>query len=303
MSQFWPFRRKSNQADTHSISGSTSRRLFGREYTAGIPYALPADASEMNRLDFQHFVLRQAFQGNYAAPLQNPSSILDVGTGTGRWAKEMALLFSAANVIGLDIKEPVADEQSASPAAPDLRPANYTFVPGNILEGLPFPDASFDFVHQRLLFFAIPSDRWQFVVNELYRVTRPGGWVEVVEGHFGYDPMGPTAQRIADAMLPAMLQRGIDPRHSALLDRFLRDAGLQQVQLRMVKLPVGDWGGRLGKLAATDVLSFSQAARPLLLAQGMTESEFAQLIETMRRECEHLRYTWPFYIAYGQRLG
>lgn len=304
MSRFWPFRRKSSQAGTQNSNGGVPRRrLFGREYTAGVPYALPSDVGEMNRLDFQHFVLRQAFQGNYAAPLQSPASILDVGTGTGRWAKEMALLFPTANVIGLDIKEPVADEQSASPAAPDLRPANYTFVSGNILEGLPFPDASFDFVHQRLLFFAIPTDRWQFVMNELCRVTRPGGWVEVVEGHFGYDPMGPAAQRIADAMLPAMQQRGIDPRNSALLDQFLRNAGLQQVEMRVAKLPVGEWGGRIGKLAATDVLSFSQAAKPLLLAQGMTESEFAQLVETMRRECEQLHTTWPFYIAYGQRPG
>lgn len=52
---------------------------------------------------------------------------------------------------------------------------------------------------------------------------------------------------------------------------------------------------------ATQPYSSDEASKPLLLAQGMTESEFAQLIETMRRECEQLRYTWPFYIAYGQR--
>jgi ubiquinone/menaquinone biosynthesis C-methylase UbiE len=304
MWRFWPFRRRSREGDARRVGGNVPRRrLFGREYTAGIPYTLPSDLGEMNRLDFQHYVLRQAFKGNYAPPLRNPTSILDVGSGTGRWANEMAHLFPTAKVIGLDIKEPVADEHGSSSSAPDPHPPNYTFVPGNILESLPFADASFDFVHQRLLFFAIPTDRWQFVVNELSRVTRPGGWVEVVEGHYGYDPMGPAAQQIADAMLPAMQQRGIDPRSSAQLEQFLHNAGLQQVQLRTVKLPVGDWGGRLGKLVATDVLSFSQAAKPLLLAQGMTESDFAHLIATMRREMDALRYTWPFYIVYGQRPG
>lgn len=302
MWRFWPFRRASSRAGAFA-SGGAPRRLFGREYAAGVPYALPSDLGEMNRLDFQHFVLRQAFKGNFAAPISNPASILDVGSGTGRWAKEMAALFPAASVTGLDIKEPVAGEQSASSAATDPRPANYRFVPGNILEGLPFPDASFDFVHQRLLFFAIPSDRWQFVLNELIRVTRPGGWVEVVEGHYGYEPMGPAAQLIADVMLSTMQKRGIDPRNSARLDQYLLTAGFQPVQTRTVKLPVGDWGGRLGQLAATDVLSFSQAAKPLLRAQGMSESECALLIETMRSECETLRYTWPFHIAYGQRPG
>ena len=292
----WPFRRKSKADKDDADTGRS--RLFGREYTAGVPYALPSDLSEMNRLDFQHFILRQAFKGNYAAPIRNPYRILDVGTGTGRWAKEVAALFPAASVTGLDVKEQAAESQGA-----DLNPANYAFVSGNILEGLPFPDASFDFVHQRLLFFAIPSDRWQFVLNELVRVTRPGGWVEVVEGRYGYEPMGPAAQHISDVMLATMLQRGIDPRASAHLDGFLRNAGLQQVQTRTIKLPVGDWGGRLGQLALTDVMTFSQAAKPLLLAQGMTEGECAALTAEMRRECETMRYTWPFYIVYGQRPG
>jgi ubiquinone/menaquinone biosynthesis C-methylase UbiE len=302
MWRFWPFRRRSSQESTPARDGAPRRSLFGREYAPGVPYALPSDLGEVNRLDFQHFVLRQAFKGNYAAPIGKPASILDVGSGTGRWAKEMAALFPNARVTGVDIKESAAGEPGAATAA-DQRPANYTFVPGNILEGLPFPDASFDFVHQRLLFFAIPSDRWQFVLNELYRVTRPGGWVEVVEGHYGYEPMGPAAQRISDVMLNAMQRRGIDPRNSARLDQFLQKAGFQRVQARTLKLPVGDWGGRLGQLLVTDVLSFSQAAKPLLLAQGMSEAECAQLIETMRRECESLRYTWPFHIAYGQRPG
>lgn len=303
MSQFWPFRRKSRQDDAPASDDTPRRRFFGREYTVGVPYALPSDLGEMNRLDFQHFVLRQAFKGNYAAPVRKPSRILDVGSGTGRWAREMAALFPSATVTGIDIKNPASDEQNAASAALDTHLASYQFIHGNILEGLPFPDASFDFVHLRLLFFAIPTDRWQFVLNELTRVTCPGGWVEVVEGRYGYEPMGPAAQQIADAMLPAMLQRGIDPRNSAHLAQYLHNAGLQRVQTRTIKLPVGDWGGRLGQLAATDVLSFSQAAKPLLLAQGMSEAEFGQLVETMRHECEQLRYTWPFYIVFGQRTA
>ena len=296
----WPFNRKTDKS-ANEESGGGRRRLFGREYTAGVPYALPSDLSEMNRLDFQHFILRQAFKGNYAAPVRAPARILDVGTGTGRWAKEVAQLFPNASVIGLDIKEQAADTQSGVSPAAELRPANYSFVSSNILEGLPFPNASFDYVHQRLLFFAIPSDRWQFVLDELVRVTRPGGWVEVVEGRYGYEPMGPAAQHISDVMLSAMQQRGIDPRASEHLDTYLRNAGLHQVQTRIIKLPVGDWGGRLGQLAVTDVMTFSQAAKPLLLAQGMTESEYASLIAEMRRECETMKYTWPFFVVYGQR--
>ena len=89
MPRFWPFRRAAQPA-TSAPAGGRQRRLFGREYTADVPYALPSDLGEMNRLDFQHYLLRQAFKGIYAAPIGAPRDILDVGAGTGRWAKEMA---------------------------------------------------------------------------------------------------------------------------------------------------------------------------------------------------------------------
>ncbi|HEU0025479.1 MAG TPA: hypothetical protein VFQ25_00045 [Ktedonobacterales bacterium] len=63
---------------------------FGQARVRGVPYNLPRDLEEMNRLDFQHYLFRFALQGNFAVPIQAPRSILDVGTGTGRWAREMA---------------------------------------------------------------------------------------------------------------------------------------------------------------------------------------------------------------------
>src|SRR5689334_15401882 len=72
------------------------------------PYVLPHNDSEVKRLDFQHFLLRFGLRGNFAAPVRNVSSILDVGCGTGRWAMEVATIFPQANVIGVDL-QPVED--------------------------------------------------------------------------------------------------------------------------------------------------------------------------------------------------
>jgi hypothetical protein len=60
--------------------------IAGRVRSVGIPYMNARDLEEVNRLDFQHYILRNAFQGLYAVPLRNPRDIVDVGTGTGRWA-------------------------------------------------------------------------------------------------------------------------------------------------------------------------------------------------------------------------
>ena len=71
-------------------SAALTTTVGGRTHARGIPYVLPRDLEEMNRLDFQHYVLRQAFKGNFLAPVERPLAILDVGTGTGRWALEVA---------------------------------------------------------------------------------------------------------------------------------------------------------------------------------------------------------------------
>lgn len=301
MPPFWPFRRKPAVRDDIEVV-APRRQVHGREFAVGVPYGLPSDLGETNRLDFQHYVLRLAFKGNYASPIQSPLSILDVGTGTGRWAMDLATQFPQANVVGLDIKEPPADERNKSRQLADARPENYRFVAGNVLEGLPFADQSFDFVHQRLLFFGIPADKWPFVLAELRRVTRVGGWIEAAEGYFGYEPMGPATQKLVETAFAALQARGIDPRSGPVLKEYLAQAGLSNTEQWVAKLPVGAWGGRIGTLLATDLAEAHLAARPLVLSQGVSEAEWDVLRDTMRREWEQLHSTWPFYIAYGQRM-
>ncbi len=90
-STLWVSDRRSAKPQTPAGGASgqgaaPTRTVRGRTHARGIPYVLPRDLEEMNRLDFQHYVLRQAFKGNFLAPVENPVAILDVGTGTGRWA-------------------------------------------------------------------------------------------------------------------------------------------------------------------------------------------------------------------------
>src|SRR5258707_7483502 len=125
-----PWRRKRTPTSPGALidlDGSSTMLIAGRKRVLGLPYPNPADMAETNRLDFQHFMLRYAFQGLYAAPISQPTSILDVGTATGRWAIEMAQLFPQARVVGLDVKLPAVDERAGSSIALDARPRNYTF--------------------------------------------------------------------------------------------------------------------------------------------------------------------------------
>ena len=80
----------------------------------------------------------------------------------------MATNYLNAKFTGVDIL-PVQHSQ----------PENFTFIQANLLDGLSFEDDTFDFVFQRLLVGSIPKDKWPLVINELTRVLKPGGYLEV----------------------------------------------------------------------------------------------------------------------------
>ena len=285
--------------DKQQSTISTHGYIGGRKHTLGVPYALPQDSAEVNRLDFQHYLLRYAFHGNFAAPLDSPHAILDVGCGTGRWAREMAQTFPVARVAGLDINPPSADAGSAGPA----RPGDFTFMLGNVLEGLPFPDAMFDYTHMRLMFLAIPADRWEFVARELIRVTRPGGWVELVEAG-PEEHGGPDLDQLLAWGTEMLQRRGIDADYGRHIDDLLQRARLAQVGSRDLAIPLGAWGERVGKMMETDFFSGIRALEGVIATMGIaTREDFQRTLAAAQAyvNTPKARCVAPFYVVWGQR--
>src|SRR5579884_3542518 len=104
----WGSQRRNKSQDNIPESPQHSQRkkfysVEQRQYLAEVPYELPKDLEEINRLDFQHFMLRFLLKGNYVAPVRNPRNILDVGCGTGRWGMEISYVFPNARIVGVDM--------------------------------------------------------------------------------------------------------------------------------------------------------------------------------------------------------
>lgn len=289
---FW---RRNRAAEPQQRQAARARVVGGRSFTRGVPYILPSDGEEVNRLDFQHYMLRYALKGNFATPIHEPQEILDVACGTGRWAVEVAALFPRANVVGFDITPPPV-ETGASGARPD----NFAFIQGNMLEGLPFADNSFDFTHQRLVTVALPTNQWARQIQELLRVTRPGGWIELVEGDLL--PGGPGLQTLNGLGELMSERRGMSFENARRIDEYLRQAGAQRVERRVVHIPVGQRAGRLGAMAETDYLAILSSVRGYLISQGaISDADHAQAFAQAQAELASGRLTWPFYIAFGQK--
>jgi len=82
---------------------------------------------------------------------------------------DMAEEYPSASVTGVDL----------SPIQPEFVPVNCTFEIDDVTEAWTYPGNHFDFIHIREMFGSIRD--WDSFFREVYRSTKPGGWVEVVE--------------------------------------------------------------------------------------------------------------------------
>ncbi|HEY3994187.1 MAG TPA: class I SAM-dependent methyltransferase [Ktedonobacteraceae bacterium] len=295
----WFSRRKkahSSVAPTPQSAGVDLARLDQRTRLADTPYLLPKDAQEDNRLDYQHHVLHLSIGSHHVAPLpQELTRILDVGTGTGIWAIEMAHQYPRAQVIGVDI--------GTSSFKTDL-PENCTLQVGNVVEKLPFPDQTFDYTHQRFLVAAIPAARWPDVIRELVRVTRPGGWVELLEINNVFQNAGPETRRLSEWITTVSAALGFDANAVPSIGRWLKEAGLQRVETQDIVVPLGEWGGRAGALLKTDLLAGFDAAKAIYCAKTSTPvNVFENLVQTVAAEWEQYHTSYTFHASYGKRAG
>lgn len=268
----------------------------GRRHRADALYLLPKDEKEIQRLDYQHFILRQVIAGNCFAPVHSllckeGTSVLDVGCGTGRWGHEIARTYPHSSVYGFDLEE---TPRTAS------TPLNYQFYCGNLFNGLPFASHTFHYVHQRLLVAAIPLDKWPWVVGELRRVTQHGGWIELVEMGNTFHAAGPATQQFLAWWIDISASRGIDASKMSQIGVFLKHAGLSALQTETKQLPVGGWGGCLGNMLAQDMLAGWPTMRPLAQSLlGVSPESFDAVIGRLEAEWNTFHTTYEVYFACG----
>ena len=111
-------------------------------------------------------------------PFTGTERALDSGCGTGALAFALAPL--VGEVVGVDVN---ADYLEAARA---LAPENVQFVEGDATE-LPFDYGSFDIAGCMRLLHHVR--RWELVMSELARVTRPGGRVLIMDQLGSVDPL------------------------------------------------------------------------------------------------------------------
>ncbi|CAG8659513.1 9771_t:CDS:2, partial [Paraglomus occultum] len=119
-----------------------------------------------------HLMWKYVLRGNYQAPLNpNMKNCLEVSVGNGVWIKEMASQFPDCHFEGIDLDLSISNE--------DL-PSNCTVTKGDFT-ALPYPDDHFDYIHCRLCFTWLPSNKIGPILDEFKRVTKSEGWIEELD--------------------------------------------------------------------------------------------------------------------------
>ncbi|KZO93479.1 S-adenosyl-L-methionine-dependent methyltransferase, partial [Calocera viscosa TUFC12733] len=301
---------------------SPLREVHGRMFNSqNSQYTLPSDQTEYERLDKQHLMHKLALGALYypidlvQAALEpvdgEEKAIMDLGTGSGIWAVEMAVAFPNAQVVGFDL----------APQMNRPRPPNCHFEQGDFTQGLGRFAGQFDVVHARSVNQGMKNH--VIYMHELALLLKPGGVLLMIDGYLSFTdtayrnvnpvPEGTPGHSYVVNLLAsagvAMKARGGQPESAVLQRGWVDGCGLfENVGSRVVYTPIGAWysgpdpnSRRLNTIGATmrdNLLSFTGAIRPMLISHGLdparVDYEIAKAAEEVRSGNKRYYTQWHY---------
>jgi hypothetical protein len=118
------------------------------------------------------------------------------------------------------------------------------------------------------------------------------------------DRPGPVTERLVSLAQELAASRGLDPGRVVFdsLDDYLRQAGLTKVARQEVSLPMGEWGGTVGTLMATDArAAFTRVSEVLHAKSKISARECHDLVQQATQEWEQYRTSWTVALAFGRK--
>ncbi|CAG8432952.1 9870_t:CDS:2 [Diversispora eburnea] len=184
------------------------------------------------------------------------------------WILDLAASYTSSTFVGVDFS-PIFPKSS-------LTPPNAGFLRHNVLEGLPFPESSFDFVHQRFLEWSFGQLGWDDLFLEIVRILKDDGWFEIMNHVSDLRNSGPRTQKLSKAYI--------------------------QCEERMY--PLGKWAGRIGQIAKLNYNCAIKGMKTFLLPfMNITDEEFQALLEDSENEVNDYQTYICTYRVFGRRIA
>ncbi|KAF7557744.1 hypothetical protein G7Z17_g368 [Cylindrodendrum hubeiense] len=300
--------------DNDSIASSTAsltdsiydyRSIHGRTFQSSktTEYWGPNDDKQNNGLDISHhFITRIKGDRLFLAPIGDaPSKVLDVGTGTGIWAIDMADTYPSTEVIGTDI----------SPIQPAWVPPNCAFHIDDAQLEWTFSAKTFDFVHIRALYGCIGD--WTELYRQAYKVLVPGGWLEDFEMNIHLhsdlpeirDDPDHVFKQWAKVFLEAMDRIGKTGRIAmgSNMRKHMEKAGFVDIVEKSFQVPCGAWSSdpRLKEVGLYNLVFLDESLEGFALfllkqIMGWEYVEIQVLVAKMRSAIRDAKIR-PYYLV------
>ncbi|RDW73348.1 hypothetical protein BP6252_07255 [Coleophoma cylindrospora] len=232
-------------SDTTSLASSIvkGRLENGRKYQSlrEGEYWGPSDDKQFETMALSHlmYMILDSQQPNnlFHSPIgPNPQNILDIGTGDGTWAVEVADMFPSATVYGVDLYPPPAP----------WVPPNCIFQVDDVTREWTFR-TKFDMIHMRELIGAFSPTELDKVYQSIYDNLQPGGWFEQLEADVRIlsDDGSIKEDNVLAQWGPNFLACGERMGRPINAQETMRasfeKAGFTNIQEKLYKCPIGGW--------------------------------------------------------------
>ncbi|CAI2161676.1 17273_t:CDS:2 [Funneliformis geosporum] len=248
-----------------------------------------------NNIHRQHdlyFLKKHLFQCGISSPIKEKlitgCKVLDLGCGPATFLLDLAVQYPDSKFLGVDI-EPLFPSE--------IKPKNLKFKIVDILQRLPFLDNEFDFVHTEAVLFLLPSEKIDFLINEMIRITKPNGYIEICESIFNNQSKG-IGEKFGHLLhgfgLVSKLHKA-DIKVALKLSQMLAaKSNIHKSSVNDKLVVVGKNGGKLGVIMQ-DILTWFNNSSELFVVDicrqlNLTKEQYDQLVVDAFNE---LNFTCP----------
>jgi ubiquinone/menaquinone biosynthesis C-methylase UbiE len=229
-------------------------------------YVLGSDDAEIARLDGQASSIAGATEALLrAAGIGGPMRVLDLGTGLGHVAFQVAdLLDPSGSVLGVDQAERLLEIAERRRAAAGAENIGFLQADARAFSA----SEPFDAIVARLLLFHLP-DREEVLRRQL-DALRPGGTMVLVEFDIGAmraEPEVPLVEAVRGWIEAAFRWAGADPRIGTQAGQLLRRTGFEDVSTFGIQSYFAP-SDPIGPLLCAGV---TRSLAPQIVAQGIAD--------------------------------
>ncbi|CAG8471835.1 4994_t:CDS:2 [Scutellospora calospora] len=274
--------------------------IGGRKFLISneVNYLLPSDKKELKRNEVTHILRQYLWKGNFSSPVEEilkngRANVLDIGCGTGFWILDLASDYPNSTFVGIDI---------LSRGFPSLyeRPSNAGFLKHNLLEGIPFPDKTFDFVRMAIMWYSFTKQQYFDTIKELVRVIKNNGWIEIEEPNMKFKTIGKSMTILQNALHSKSRENGFDPTIFLEIPKYLESIDeLTNIECKKTVCPIG---GRAGMHGEYSIKTYYESITYLPDYMGISQNDYQKLLNDLDEEFNQNHSSTEVYKYFAKKI-